>query len=157
MTTGTGNGGAAAGADIDFGTYQAQNNAGSITKRNTGGVSGGVQVKCSKSTPFSIGMASGNLSNNTGAGSMKSSSSSNLDTIPYQLYQPTLGSSGGTSPATSLVWGSDTTSGTSNVVQSTGQGMGTTLNFPVFATIAAHKFDKLPDSYSDQVTVTVNY
>ena len=151
---------ALAGADINFGSYTAQTGAVAVSGSNVGGASTGVQVTCSKNTPFTVAMAPTNVTSTTGYGTMNGITSGNTDTINYQLYQPTITGSGlsatvGTT-ASSNVWG-NTTGASGNVLSFTGKGLTNTISFPVFATIPAGSLDKFVDRYQDQVTVTLTY
>jgi spore coat protein U-like protein len=124
-------------SNIDFGT---------VNSSATGLVaSSNISVTCSKTTPYNVGLMPSNT-NTSGAGVMKSSvPATNTDTVAYQLR-----SVSGTGP----VWGSTATPTTvGNGVAGTGTGAAQSI--PVFATVA--NANVTPDSYSDTVTVTVNY
>lgn len=103
-----------------------------------------INVTCTNTTPYTIGLASlNNPNNNTGAGLMKSTGT-NTDTVPYQLQSNINGK----------VWGNTATStDVGNGVA--GIGNGTVKGETVFAT--APSTDVKPGSYSDTVTVNVNY
>ena len=49
-----------AGADIDFGTHTASSSSLQIDKNNVGGASNGIQINCSKNTPFTTDTAPSN-------------------------------------------------------------------------------------------------
>lgn len=123
-------------SDIDLGTVFS-------TATNTLG-SGAITVNCSKSTPYYVGLAPSNA-NATGAGVM-AGTGGNTDTIPYQLSSTT-GPSG-------TVWGNTANSTTvGNGVSGTGTGSDQTLT--AYATVASANYT--PDTYTDTVTVNVNY
>jgi spore coat protein U-like protein len=124
-------------SNIDFGT---------VNSSATGLVaSSNISVTCSKTTPYNVGLMPSNTST-TGAGVMKSvAPATNSDTVAYQLRSVS---------ATGPVWGSTATpTAVGNGVAGTGTGAAQTI--PVFATVA--NANVTPDSYSDTVTVTVNY
>lgn len=103
-----------------------------------------LNVTCTIGTPYYVGLAPSNGST-TGNGSMKGSGS-NTDTVPYQL-RSTAGTSG-------AIWGNTATSTTTgNGVQ--GAGTGTSQMLTVYATVASANVT--PDTYTDIVTVNVNY
>ncbi|WP_266158937.1 Csu type fimbrial protein [Dyella silvatica] len=100
---------------------------------------------CTNGTAYFVGLAPSNGST-TGAGVMAGTISGNTDKVPYQLSS-TPGPSG-------VVWGNTATSTTvGNGVSGTGSGLSQSLT--VYATAASANYT--PDSYSDTVTVNVNY
>ncbi|HEY0198240.1 MAG TPA: spore coat protein U domain-containing protein [Rhodanobacter sp.] len=102
-------------------------------------------VTCSNGTPYFVGLAPSN-GNTTGAGTMKGTLGSNTDKVPYQLSS-TPGPSG-------MPWGNTATSTTEGNGQArTGSGLVQSLT--VYATAPSANY--IPDSYSDTVTVNVNY
>jgi len=102
-------------------------------------------VTCSNGTPYFVGLAPSNGST-TGAGVLKGTISGNTNTVPYQLSS-TPGPSG-------TPWGNTATTTTvGNGVAGTGNGLVQTLT--VYATVPTANY--IPDSYSDTVTVNVNY
>lgn len=108
-----------------------------------------LSVTCSKNIPFSIGLSPSALNSGTddGTGTLSSvtNSISNTDKIPYQLKQ---------SSATGSHWGNTATSLTQgNGISGTGNGE--VQNFTVYAVVTNTNFT--PDTYSDVVTVNVNY
>jgi spore coat protein U domain-containing protein, fimbrial subunit CupE1/2/3/6 len=122
-------------SDINLGTVDTS--ATNISGTNS------FTVKCSKTTPYFIGLAPSNASI-TGAGVM-SGTGTNTDTVPYQLYS---------NSGLSLVWGNTATSTlVGNGVAGTGSGGNQTIN--VWAEAASANYT--PDSYSDTVTINVNY
>ena len=103
-----------------------------------------ISVTCSKTTPYYIGLAPSN-SSTTGSGTM-AGTGSNTDTIAYKLSS-TVGPTG-------TVWGNTATSTTvGNGVA--GTGTGTAQSLTVYATAPSVNFT--PDSYTDTITVNVNY
>ena len=127
-------------------TVSANNlNFGSVAAGATG-VSGSstISVNCSRNTPYYVGLRPSN-GNSTGAGTMTAATPGNTGVVPYQLYSD---------PAMSTPWGNTATS------TSVGNGLaGTGTGLPQSLTVYAKtgSTDVRPDSYSDTVTVTVNY
>lgn len=127
---------AGAASNIDLGTV--------ASTANNLGASNTITVKCSNTVPYYVGLAPSNGAT-TGAGTMAPAGSS-PDTVPYQL-RSTAGASG-------TVWGNTATStSVGNGVAGTGNGQNQTLT--VYATAPSANY--APDTYSDTVTVTVNY
>ncbi|MEJ1127976.1 spore coat U domain-containing protein [Variovorax sp. CCNWLW225] len=122
-------------SNIDFGT---------VNSSATGLVaSSNISVTCSKTTPYNVGLMPSNT-NTAGAGVM-SAPPGNPDTVAYQLRSVS---------ATGPVWGNTATPTTvGNGVAGTGTGAAQVI--PVFATVA--NANVTPGSYSDTVTVQVNY
>ena len=147
-----------AGADIDFGTHTASSSSLQIDKNNVGGASNGIQINCSKNTPFTVALEPQNVKTADGKGTMQGITSGNTDTIAYQLYKPTVSGSGLattiTETATSDPWGTG-----ANVLSLTGKGLDSnaTIKLPVFAAVPAGELDKFVDTYQDQVKVTLAY
>lgn len=109
---------------------------------NTSG-SNTISVSCTKNVPYYIGLAPSNGSK-VGAGVL-SGTGSNPDKVPYQLHSVS---------AAGPIWGNTATRTTvGNGVQGTGTGLAQST--PVFAVAPSANFT--PDSYSDTVTVRVNY
>lgn len=103
-----------------------------------------ITVKCSNTVPYYVGLAPSSGAT-TGAGSLSPAGAS-PDDVPYQLRS--------TAGTTGAVWGnSATTSAVGNGVAGTGSGTDQTLTVYVTAPSANYA----PDTYSDTVTVTVNY
>lgn len=123
-------------ADLAFGSHPA-----SDTNLSSSTV---LQVVCANGTPYNIGLLPSNNSD-TGAGEM-AGTGGNTDTVPYQLRQ---------GPALIAdVWGNTATpTDVGNGVAGTGTGAFT--NYTVYATVPSANFT--PDSYSDVVTVNVNF
>lgn len=103
-----------------------------------------INVTCSNTIPYNIGLASlNNSGNNTGAGIMKSTGT-NTDIVPYQLQSNINGK----------IWGNTATS--TNVGNGVaGIGSGFVQQKTVFATVS--NTDVKPDDYSDIVNIRVNY
>ncbi|MCB8876869.1 Csu type fimbrial protein [Acidisoma silvae] len=124
-----------ASSDLSFGSVSAT--AKNVTGSNT------LVVSCPSGTPYYIGLAPSNGST-TGAGVM-AGTGSNTDKVPYQLRS---GSASG------AVWGNTATSTkVGNGVA--GNGTGTSQSITVYASAASA--DYTPDTYTDTVTVDLNY
>ncbi|TXH50419.1 MAG: spore coat protein SpoU [Cellvibrionales bacterium] len=148
------------GADINFGSHVAATGAAAINGSNVGGATSSIAVNCSKNTPYTIAMSPTNVASTVGLGTMNGITAGNLDTITYQLYQPTITGTGLTATvnntASSNPWGNVTTGAGQNALGFTGKGLGVASTvFPVFATVPAGSLDKFVDRYQDQVTVTL--
>jgi len=118
-------------SDIDLGSHAS-------TATDLGN-SSDITVKCSNTVPYRVNLAPSNGAS-TGAGELDPAGSS-PDAVPYQLR-----SAAGTS---GTVWGNTSTNGV------TGTGSGADQTLTVYATAASANY--APDTYSDTVTVTVNY
>ena len=102
---------------------------------------------CSNLTPFTVGLAPSNA-NTAGAGVLHGAIGGNNATIAYQLYQ----NAGGTT-----IWGNTASVGNAgNGESGTGAGVATAQNFTVYAN-ATGSTNVQPDTYSDTVTITVNF
>jgi Uncharacterized secreted protein len=109
---------------------------------------GTFSVNCSNKTPFNVGLAPSNNST-TGVGAL-AGTAGNSATIAYALYQD----AGGATP-----WGNTATSSAKgNGESGTGAGMATAKaqSFTVYAN-ATGSTDVQPDTYTDTVTINVNY
>ncbi|OOG54790.1 spore coat protein U domain-containing protein [Polaromonas sp. C04] len=127
--------------NINLGSVVAQTAAVTQTGNTT------FKVNCSKSTPFFIGLSPSN-NNTVGAGVM-SGTGSNADKVPYTLYSDS---------GYSIAWGNTATSSSvGNGKSGTGAGMasGNAVSFTAYA--KATSADFTPDTYTDTVTVNVNY
>lgn len=129
---------------IDLGTAVASTTAISNNGSTT------FKVNCSNKTPFFIGMAPSAINGGTdqGIGKMKGLLST-PDSVPYTLYSDA---------GFGAVWGNtSTTTSVGNGLTGTGSGMGSTQakSFTVYA--KALNADFAPDTYTDTVTVNVNY
>lgn len=135
----------ASGGAIDFSKLDA-----AATADATIVAGGNILVTCSKNAPYVINLKSGNnITNNSGAGIMKHSTSTALeDVMTYQLYSIADGSK---------TWGSDgTLVSTGTAVSSSGSGLSTSNPHPVFAKLTGTADVKL-GVYSDIVTASVTY
>ena len=104
---------------------------------------GSVSVTCTKMIPYNVGLSPSNA-NTAGAGVM-SGTGFNTDKLPYQLNSVS---------ATGPIWGNTATATAKNNGVA-GIGNGESQSIPVFATAPSANYT--PDSYTDTVTVTVNY
>lgn len=105
-------------------------------------------VSCSNNTPFFVGLAPGG-GNTAGTGTLKGTGV-NTATIAYALYQDAAGAT---------PWGNTaTTSSAGNGKSGTGAGMATAkaVSFTTYAN-ATGSTDVQPDTYSDTVTINVNF
>lgn len=118
-------------------------NSGSNNGNNT------INVTCSKTTPYYVGLApstaNGGTANGTGNMVSVANSATNTDKVPYTLYQD---SSFGT------IWGNTATSTTVGNGKG-GTGTGVAQGITVYAQAPSANFT--PDSYADTVTVNVNF
>ena len=127
---------AGAPSNIALGTHSATET--DIAGNNT------ISVNCSKATPYYIGLAPSNA-NTAGLGAM-SGTGANVDKVGYQL-RSTAGTSG-------TIWGNTATaSSVGNGVA--GTGTGASQSHTVYVTVPSANFT--PDTYTDTVTVNVNY
>lgn len=110
---------------------------------------GTFSVNCSNTTPFNVGLAPSNAST-AGTGTMKGTGSNSTTTVAYQLYQNT---------GLTTVWGNTATaSSVGNGVAGTGNGMNSSkaISETVYAAVTGST-DVAPDTYSDTVTINVNF
>jgi len=126
---------AGAGSDMQLGTVDATSAVG------TNGTSN-VSVTCSKTTPYSIALQSGNNASTAGLGTLKGAAG-NTDTLTYQLY-----SNSGLTTA----WGN----GGASLVSGTGTGAPVSVGVWAKGTGATPTL-VTPDDYSDIVTVSVSF
>ena len=149
-----------AGADINFGTQVADDANTAIDVGNTGGATNTITVRCSKKTPYTVGLTPGNTST-SGSGIMNGGivAPGNTDTVPYQLYQPTIAVGVPGAPASTNQWGNVTSGAGAIVVALQGNGLAAVnaVRIPVYATLPANSLDVTPDRYKDQVTVTLEW
>lgn len=106
---------------------------------------GAVHVTCTSGHSYTIGLGAGSGSGATVAERKMTIQGGGSDTISYSLYQDS---------GYATVWG-DTTSGSPNVVGSTGTG--TPQDFIVYGKIIAPGAAPVAGDYSDTVAVTVTY
>ncbi|OSI07782.1 Uncharacterized secreted protein [Neisseria animaloris] len=152
VTTSTGgapsleNSSPSAGADINFGEY-ASNHKTEVDKQSIAGSNEGIQVRCSKGTPYQIALTPESTSDNAGAGNMKGlgGTAAASDQIAYTLYKDN---------ARREVWGNQQGS---NTLSGSGQGIATTIKHPVYGRVLGTELDKTAGRYSDRVNVTVHY
>lgn len=119
--------------DLAFGSYSASS-ASPATATST------IQVTCTTSLPYTVALDGGTSAGNVAARTMSDGAA---HTLGYGLY---------TSGAYATLWG-DGTGGTSTMA---GTGSGTAQSLTVYGRIPAAQF-VAAGSYSDLVTVTVNY
>ncbi len=130
--------------DVNFGNADAN----STTDLSIPGGANVINVKCSKKTPYTIGLkpSGGSL---VGAGVMAAQNvapvSGNTDSIAYALYQDS-----GTT-----VWGD--TAGTNRKTGTVDNVGNVTATYPVYAKVLGTNLNVTPDSYQDTVTVSVYY
>ncbi|QDL35980.1 spore coat U domain-containing protein [Rhodoferax sediminis] len=103
---------------------------------------GTIKVTCPSSTVYTVGLLPSALNGGTasGTGNMSGVISGNTDKVPYQLYSDA---------GYTKVWG--------NVGTNTVAGTGTGLAQPYTVYPKAPSANYTPDTYSDTVTVNVNY
>lgn len=118
--------------DIDLGSQPST--ATNIAGQNT------ISVTCPPSTAYYVGLSPSN--GNTGGAGVMSGTGSNSDKVPYQLH------SGSTSGP---IWGNTATS------TSAGNGVAATGTGSLSAYAVAPDANYKPDTYTDTVTVIVNY
>jgi spore coat protein U-like protein len=108
--------------------------------------SGAFGVECSNGTAFSIGLAPSNA-NTAGAGVL--TGVAHGQTIAYQLYQNAAGTT---------IWGNTAGVGTqgNGPAISSGTGVATPVPFTVYAN-ATGSTNVDPDTYTDTVTINVNF
>lgn len=122
--------------DLNFGRVLSGSPATAISSPNL------INVTCTNGTPYNIGLSPSN-GNVEGMGVMKNSAATN--TIPYQLQ----------SNASGKAWGNKNVTSTNVGNGVAGIGTGIAKGETVFATVG--NTDVKPDTYSDTVTVHVNY
>ncbi len=108
------------------------------------------KVNCSKKTPFYVGLApsAANGGTSAGTGFMKGALAT-PDLVPYTLYS---------NAALTTVWGNTaTTTVVGNGMSGMGAGMAVANAVSFTAYAQAVNADFAPDSYTDVVTVNVNY
>src|SRR6185312_4872742 len=103
-----------------------------------------INVACTNGTPYYVGLSPSN--GGTGGVGLMKGTGSNVDKVPYQL-RSTAGLGG-------TIWGN---TATSTIVGNgvAGNGNGTTQPLTVYATVASANYT--PDTYTDTVTINVNY
>ena len=118
---------------LDFGSA----NAGSTTDVSQN--ASNINVKCSKATAYNVGLQPSSNSTN-GTGTMAGAIAGNTDTVAYALYQDA---------ASATVWGTTTTKAA--------VGNGTAQNYTVYGKVLGAGLNVTPDTYADNVAVTVTY
>jgi len=124
--------------DVNLGDYPAN-------KKNISGSNiNAISITCTKDSPYTIGLTPSSAST-TGAGVM-SGTAGNNDKVPYQLRSvPGLNGK---------IWGNTATfTNIGNGVKDVGNGL--VQNKTVYVTVPSADFK--PDTYSDTVTINVNY
>lgn len=127
---------------LAFGTYDPLSGS-ALTATTT------ITITCTNTTPIvSVTLNAGTVAGTINARKMELNGTDATKTLSYNLY-----TSSGTSPS---IWG-DGTSGNvvNNVTGSAGTGSAQTLT--VYGTIPASQTSVVPGSYSDTITVTINY
>ena len=126
-----------AGSDLNLGSVPST--ATNLTGNNS------ISVTCTLGTPYYIGLSPSN-GNTAGAGLMLGTNGGNTDKVLYQLRSsPGLGGT---------IWGNTATAtSVGNGVAGTGNGNGQSIT--VYATVPSTNYT--PDTYTDLVTVYVNY
>lgn len=127
---------AGAASNINLGSVPST--ATNITGNNS------ISVSCTSTTPYYIGLSPNSTGSTTGAGKM-SGTGGNTDKVPYQLHSVS---------AAGPIWG-NTANSTSVGNGVAGTGTGSAQAIPVYAKAPSANYK--PDSYSDTVTVNVNY
>lgn len=124
--------------DVNLGNYPASDT------NIIGSNSNAIGITCTKDSPYTIGLAPSN-GNQAGSGVM-SGTGSNNDKVPYQLRSaPGLNGK---------IWGNIATStNIGNGVKDIGNGL--VQNKTVYVTVPSADFK--PDTYTDTVTIHVNY
>lgn len=126
-------------AALAFGTYNP--GGGNVNQSTT------IAVRCTKSTPFTVGLNGGG-SGNVSARQM-SSTGTPAEKLAYQLY---------TDSGRTVVWGN--TTGTWQSGTGAGMGLGNAVSFTVFGQVpdnAANQAAAALTDYTDSVTITVEY
>ena len=113
------------------------------TATNVAG-SGTISVNCPSNQVYYIGLAPSNGSM-TGAGTMAGSLPGNTNKVPYQLAQNSAGTT---------VWGNTATQNSRGNGEG-GTGTGNTQSYTVYVLVPSANY--AADTYTDVVTVTVNY
>lgn len=139
-----------AGADIDFGEHLS-NSKSDVQRQSKAGGSAGIEVKCTKGTPYQIGLLPDSTKSTNGTGSMSglagSAAATANDKIAYSLYKD----NGYTN-----AWGNQTGVG-GNTLSGTGTGIASPINHAVYGKVAGTELDKTAGRYLDKVAVTVTY
>lgn len=121
-------------SNVDFGVIDATHNQGQ----------GNITAHCTKGTTYNINVSAG-TSGSYAARSMKAATSGNTDVVLYNLYTDT-------SYAAAKVW-KDSGWG----MGSLSQGNGNDQTYTLYGQVANNQYLVRPDSYSDNLTVTISY
>jgi spore coat protein U-like protein len=107
--------------------------------------SSGVNVLCTKTTPFTVALNGGTTTGGTVAQRLMANGA---NTLQYNLY---------TTNAYATVWGDGT--GTSTTQSGAGTGLATPVAYTVYGQLLDSAFNQgaVPGSYTDTITVTVAY
>lgn len=131
------------GADIDFGNHFSNSNQ-EIQGTSKAGPTGGIEIKCTKGTPYKIALKPASTNNTNGEGTMNGLGIAGTDKIAYSLYQDS---------SHSKKWGSE-----DNLkMQGVGTGIGSPISHPVYGKVAGTELDKTAGHYFDRVAVEVSY
>ncbi|WP_054618048.1 spore coat protein U domain-containing protein [Neisseria sp. 83E34] len=137
-----------AGADIDFGEHLSNSTA-DVKRLSKAGAGGGIQVKCTKGTPYQIALTPDSTSSTTGAGTMSglvgSAAATANDKIAYTLYKD---------DGYSQAWGNQKNV---NTLTGSGEGIASPIHHLVYGKVAGAELDKTAGRYIDRVAVEVSY
>lgn len=137
-----------AGADIDFGEHLS-NSRDDVQRLSKAGAGNGIQINCTKGTPYQIALKPDSTSSTIGEGTMSGLSGSAAktanDTVAYKLYRD----SGYSQP-----WGSEKNV---NTMDGVGKGIASPVFYPVYGKVAGTELDKTAGRYIDRVAVEVSY
>ena len=104
-----------------------------------------INVKCSKKTPYTIGLKPSNASL-VGTGVMAGQTTGNTDTVAYALFS---------NAADTTVWGD--TAGTNRVTGTIDNVGNVSKAYTVYGKVLGTALNVTPDNYQDTVTVSVYY
>ena len=125
--------------DIDLGNGSGVPASATLLSSNAA-----LSIKCTKDTPYYIGLLPSNGSQN-GSGEMSGTGTNSATKVPYRLRQVA---------GLGTIWGNTATStSVGNGKSGTGNGLDKTET--VYATAPSADFK--PDTYTDTVTINVNY
>lgn len=126
---------------LSFGTYNPLSGSAATASAN-------ITITCTNTTAItSITLNAGSGTGTINARKMEKGGTDTTKTLNYNLY---------TSSANTTIWG-DGTSGNSTNNVSGNAGTGSAQTLVVYGTIPANQTDVEPGSYSDTITVTINY
>ncbi|HET7773262.1 MAG TPA: spore coat U domain-containing protein [Burkholderiaceae bacterium] len=106
-----------------------------------------ISVRCTRTTPFTVTLNTGGTGGTYASRVMRDTATPTPNTLNYNLF---------TTAARNTVWGDG--SGTTATVGGTGAAMasGNAVSLTVFGRIPV-QVTAAPSSYSDSITVTINY